>query len=40
MKSLIADAAVQSADLVRLHAWWVYRLLLSPDSLGERLTLL
>jgi uncharacterized protein (DUF1800 family) len=37
---VIADAAVQSGDLQRLQAWWVYRLLFSPDPLGERLTLL
>ncbi len=36
----IADAAVQSGHLLRLQAWWVYRLLFSPDPLGERLTLL
>jgi uncharacterized protein (DUF1800 family) len=36
----IADAAVQSGDIQRLQAWWVYRLLFSPDPLGERLTLL
>jgi uncharacterized protein (DUF1800 family) len=36
----IADAAVQSGELQRLQAWWVYRLLFSPDPLGERLTLL
>ena len=40
ISSLIADAAVQSGDLRRLQAWWVYRLLFSPDPLGERLTLL
>src|SRR5271170_4718563 len=40
VSSRIADAAVQSGDLLRLHAWWVYRLLFSPDPLGERLTLL
>jgi uncharacterized protein (DUF1800 family) len=40
ISSLIADAAVQSRQLLRLQAWWVYRLLFSPDPLGERLTLL
>jgi uncharacterized protein (DUF1800 family) len=40
VSSLIADAAVQLGDLNRLQAWWVYRLLFSPDPLGERLTLL
>jgi uncharacterized protein (DUF1800 family) len=40
ISGLIADAAVQSGDVGRLQAWWVYRLLFSPDPLGERLTLL
>jgi uncharacterized protein (DUF1800 family) len=40
ISSLIADAAVQSGDLHRLQAWWVFRMLFSPDPLGERLTLL
>jgi len=40
ISSLIADTAVQLGDLHRLQAWWVYRLLFSPDPLGERLTLL
>jgi uncharacterized protein (DUF1800 family) len=40
ISSLIDDAAVQLGDLHRLQAWWVYRLLFSPDPLGERLTLL
>jgi len=38
--NLLADAAVHSGDLYRLQAWWVYRMLFSPDPLGERLTLL
>jgi hypothetical protein len=37
-----ADYLVRSAagDLGRLKAWWMYRMLFGPDSLGERLTLL
>lgn len=37
---LIGDAAVNSTDPSRLKAWWVYRLLFSPDALTEKLTLL
>src|SRR5215469_16658329 len=37
---LLADAAVAGGDIGRLKAWWFYRLLFSPDPLGERLTLL
>ena len=40
ISNLIADAAVQLGDVHRLQAWWVYRLLFSPDPQGERLTLL
>jgi uncharacterized protein (DUF1800 family) len=40
ISNLIADAAVHSGDVHRLQAWWVFRLLFSPDPLGERLTLL
>jgi uncharacterized protein (DUF1800 family) len=36
----LADAAVASRDPNRLKAWWVYRMLLGPDPLGERLTLM
>jgi uncharacterized protein (DUF1800 family) len=40
----IADAlggqAVESSDATRLKAWWLYRMLWTPDPLGERLTLL
>jgi uncharacterized protein (DUF1800 family) len=36
----LAGAAVVSGDPARLKAWWVYRMLLGPDPLGERLTLL
>jgi uncharacterized protein (DUF1800 family) len=37
---LLADAAVAAGDIGRLKAWWVYRMLFSPDPLGEKLTLL
>jgi uncharacterized protein (DUF1800 family) len=36
----IGDAAQASGSLDRLRAWWFYRMLLAPDPLGERLTLL
>src|SRR5579871_5340624 len=40
----IADAlgsqAVESSDATRLKAWWLYRMVWTPDPLGERLTLL
>jgi uncharacterized protein (DUF1800 family) len=38
--SVLADAAVRSGDPGRLKAWWVYRMLLGPDPLTERLTLM
>jgi len=38
--SLLADAAVASGDVDRLRAWWLFRMLGSPDPLGERLTLM
>src|SRR4051794_15855969 len=38
--ALLADAAVASNDPARLKAWWIFRMLFSPDPLGERLTLL
>ncbi|MBI3464476.1 MAG: DUF1800 domain-containing protein [Planctomycetes bacterium] len=37
---LLADAAVPSGDAARLKAWWIYRMLFSPDPLGERLTVM
>ncbi len=40
ISNLLADAAVHSGDLHRLQAWWIYRMLFSPDPLVERLTLL
>ena len=38
--TVLGDAAVASSDIARLRAWWFYRLLFSPDPLGERLTLM
>ena len=38
--NLIGQAAVASGNPERLKAWWVYRMLFSPDPLGERLTLM
>jgi uncharacterized protein (DUF1800 family) len=38
--TLLADAAQASNDAARLKACWVFRMLLGPDPLGERLTLL
>ncbi len=35
----LARLAVEAADLDRLKAWWVYRMLLGPDPLSERLAL-
>jgi uncharacterized protein (DUF1800 family) len=40
MAGIIGDAACASNDAGRLKAWWFYRMLFSPDPLGERLTLL
>jgi uncharacterized protein (DUF1800 family) len=40
MARTIGDAAVASGNPNRLKAWWLYRMLFSPDPLGERLTLL
>jgi uncharacterized protein (DUF1800 family) len=38
--NLLADAAANSSDVNRLRAWWIFRMLGSPDPLGERLTLM
>lgn len=35
----IGDAATASGNAGRLKAWWLYRMLASPDPLAERLTL-
>lgn len=40
MSSVICDAAVGSGNINRLKAWWLYRMLFTPDPLGERLTLM
>jgi uncharacterized protein (DUF1800 family) len=37
---LLGDSAVEMAEPARLKAWWVYRMLLGPDPLTERLVLL
>jgi uncharacterized protein (DUF1800 family) len=39
MAGTIGDAAQASGSPTRLEAWWFYRMLFSPDPLGERLTL-
>jgi uncharacterized protein (DUF1800 family) len=36
----VGDAAVAAGDSGRLKAWWIYRMLFSPDPLRERLVLL
>ena len=38
--ALLADSAVAAGDISRLKAWWFYRMLFTPDPLGEKLTLL
>ncbi len=40
MARTIGDAAMASGNPGRLKAWWLYRMLMSPDPLGERLTLM
>jgi uncharacterized protein (DUF1800 family) len=40
MARTIGDAAVASGNTNRLKAWWLYRMLFSPDPLGERLALM
>jgi uncharacterized protein (DUF1800 family) len=40
MAQTIGDAAMASGNPTRLKAWWLYRMLFSPDPLGERLTLM
>ena len=39
LAATIGDAAVASGNIYRLKAWWIYRMIFSPDPLGERLTL-
>jgi uncharacterized protein (DUF1800 family) len=36
---LLGDAAAGAGDAHRLQAWWLYRMLFTPDPLTERLTL-
>lgn len=40
LEEVIGDAAVSSENADRLKAWWMFRLLHSPDPLGERLALM
>ncbi len=40
MARTIGDAAMASGSAGRLKAWWLYRMLMTPDPLGERLTLM
>jgi len=40
LSATIAKSAIDAEDEHRLKAWWVYRLLMTPDPLGERLTLM
>jgi uncharacterized protein (DUF1800 family) len=37
---LLGAAAAGASDAHRLQAWWLYRMLFTPDPLAERLTLL
>ena len=37
---LLGDAAAGAGDAHRLQAWWLYRMLFTPDPLTERLTLM
>ncbi|MBI2823753.1 MAG: DUF1800 domain-containing protein [Planctomycetia bacterium] len=37
---VLGDAAVSSSNPQRLKAWWVYRMVFSPDPLAERLALM
>jgi uncharacterized protein (DUF1800 family) len=37
---LLGDAAAGAGDAHRLQAWWLYRMLFTPDPLTERLALL
>lgn len=40
MSQIIGDAAAGSSDASRLKAWWLFRMLFTPDPLQEKLTLL
>ena len=37
---LLGETATAANDPARLKAWWLYRMLFSPDALAERLTLM
>jgi len=39
MAGLLADGAALAGDASRLAAWWLWRMLFTPDPLGERLAL-
>ena len=39
-RALADEAVIAAGDPRRLKAWWVYRMIASPDPLGERLTLM
>ena len=40
MSQALAESAASTSTADRLKAWWVFRMLFSPDPLGERLTLM
>lgn len=40
MSQVIGDAAVAAGNPNRLKAWWLYRMIFSPDPLTERLALM
>lgn len=40
LAEMIGDAAVGANNVNRLKAWWLYRMLFTPDPLPERLTLM
>lgn len=40
LSDVIGSAAVAANNIARLQAWWLFRLLRTPDPLGERLTLM
>ena len=37
LSKVICDAAVASENIDRLKAWWLYRMLLTPSPLQERM---
>jgi uncharacterized protein (DUF1800 family) len=37
---LLSTSALASGDINRLKAWWFYRMIFTPDPLGEKLTLM